>query len=80
MILVASSMEEVKKQLPDIVNGIATIKSHYLRIIHRKGWCPNCEPNQDGKAVVGCPHLKLIPTINEAFNLDIKDYFKVKTI
>ena len=79
IILVASSMEEIYKKLPDIVNDIATIKNHHLRVIHRQGTCHRCKPKQNGKSVTECPHLKEIATINRSFGLDVQKYFKLKT-
>ena len=79
VIFVASSMEEIIVNLPDIISSTATTENHHLRVIHRQGSCHRCEARKDGKPVIECPHLKEIVTLNKLSDLDVQKYLKLET-
>lgn len=68
-ILVASSMEEVERNLPAIVAQLTDPLHQHIRVIHRSGSCRPCA--ESGKI---CEHLgRTIVTLNQRFNLDVSN-------
>ena len=57
-ILKASSMEEIKQNLPALIKQLTDAEHTHLHVVHKSGWCYTCKEGKDvNVASNDCPHI-----------------------